>query len=187
VASRQTQPDPELPFPLQEGERVLLFRRRHWVFAYPALVARLAAALVGPAVLLAAVSATAGLDGAAGAAAAAASAAWFLYWAFHAYFGWYRYKHDIWVVTNQRIVDSLKRHWFHHRMASADLVDVEDIALDRTGLLPTLFRFGNVRCQTAGELPNFLLAGIADPSSALALVDAARDVARRDVVRWREP
>jgi len=83
------------------------------------------------------------------------------------------------VVTNQRIIDSLRRHWFHHRIASADLVDVEDIAVHREGALATMFNFGDLRCQTAGTEPNFILAGIPDPTGLLATVDAARDASRQ--------
>ena len=68
----------------------------------------------------------------AGKAVGVALILWALYWGVRAYFHWYRYQNDIWAVTNQRLVDSIKRNWFHHQMASADLVDVEDIrAADR--------------------------------------------------------
>ena len=52
---------------------------------------------------------------------------------------------------------------------------------DREGLLQTAFNFGNVRCQTAGEVPNFILAGIPEPTKALAIIDSHRDAARREI------
>ena len=64
-------------------------------------------------------------------------------------------------------------------MSSADLVDVEDMNVVREGILPTMFNFGDVRCQTAGEVPNFVLAGIPRPTEVLATIDAARDASRR--------
>src|SRR5688500_9817166 len=126
------------------------------------------------------VLATIGFDGIAGKGIAVALFVWALFWGVRAYFHWYRYQNDIWAVTNQRLVDSIKRHWFHHQMASADLVDVEDIRVVRDGFLQTVFKFGDVRCQTAGEVPNFVLDGIPDPSQVLAVVDSARDAARRE-------
>ena len=66
-------------------------------------------------------------------------------------------------------------------MASTDLVDVEDIAIQREGLLPTLFNFGNVQLQTAGVQANFVLSGIPKPSDVLGTIDGARDQARRDL------
>ncbi|MCA9832143.1 MAG: hypothetical protein KC495_16905, partial [Dehalococcoidia bacterium] len=104
---------------------------------------------------------------------------WFVFWAVRSYFSWFRYNNDIWVITDQRIVDSTKRHWFHHSMASADLDDVEDIAIRKEGLFATAFNFGNVHLQTAGEQANFVLSGIPKPGDVLALIDKQRDVAKR--------
>jgi hypothetical protein len=175
--------DIELPFQLQEGETVLLACRRHWAYLYPRLVAIGLIAIVPVAALTLLVHAISGLGGGAGLFVLVVSAVWLLFCAIRGYFTWYRYQNDIWVVTNERIVDSLKRHWFHHRMASADLVDVEDMAVHREGVLATAFNFGDVRCQTAGELPNFVLSGIPEPAKVLGLVDSARDVARRELTR----
>ncbi|MEO9255773.1 MAG: hypothetical protein ABI305_09545, partial [Tepidiformaceae bacterium] len=96
-----------------------------------------------------------------------------------AYFGWYSYEHNIWVVTNQRIIDGNRPTWFKSSMASADLVDVQDIAVEQSGPLQTMLHYGNVRCQTAGERENFMLNGIPHPTNVLAVVDSTRDAARR--------
>jgi hypothetical protein len=127
------------------------------------------------------VAATFGFDGLVGKGTALALILWAVYWAVRGYFHWYRYNNDIWAVTNQRLVDSIKRHWFHHQMASADLVDVEDIRVVRQGFLHTVFNFGDVQCQTAGTVPNFVLDGIPDPAKVMAVVDASRDAARRSL------
>ncbi len=173
----------KLPFDLQPTEVVLLFCRRHWAFLASQMTKVVLFAVVPVVVLLTIVSYTAGLGSGAGKIAWLITAVWLVFWAVKGYFTWYRYNHDIWVVTNQRVIDSIKRHWFHHGMASADLVDVEDIAVKREGLFATAFRFGDLHLQTAGERPNFVLAGIPDPGSVLALIDSQRDAARRELGR----
>lgn len=146
---------------------------------YPKLVLQAIVGLI-PIVLLTLLAASGpGLGSLVGRVALVLDLLWALYWVVRIYFTSYRYNNDVWVVTNQRIVDSLRRHWFHHRMASADLVDVEDMAVHREGALPTMFNFGDVRCQTAGVEPNFILSGIPDPAGVLSTVDAARDAARQ--------
>jgi hypothetical protein len=172
-----------LPFDLQNGENVILFTRRHWIYLWSRLALRFVYAAIPIAAVTWLAGATSGLGSTVGRLVLILDAAWLLLWLVRGYFTWYRYRHDIWVVTNQRIVDSVKHHWFHHRMASADLVDIEDIAVVREGLLGTMFNFGDLRCQTAGEVPNFILAGIPAPSNVLGLVDAARDTARRELGR----
>ncbi len=168
-----------LPVSLQKDEALLLLVRRHWLYFSLRMAGVAAAGVGGTALGILVVAMTFGFDGTPGRVAVAVIALWGLYWLVRGYFTWYRYQNDVWVVTNQRIFDSIRRHWFHHRMSSADLVDVEDINVVREGILATAFNFGDVRCQTAGEVPNFILSGIPEPAKVLGTIDAARDAARR--------
>ena len=174
-----TPPSHKLPFELQSGESVVLFCRRHWVYLFTKLGGIVLALLVPVAALLWLVQITAGLGGTVGKVALIIAVAWVVFWLIRGYFTWYRYQNDIWIVTNQRIVDSTKFNWIKQRMASADLVDVEDINVVRDGLFATMFNYGDLRVQTAGEIGNFVLAGIPAPSKVLAVVDSSRDAARR--------
>jgi hypothetical protein len=174
-----------LPFALQDSESVIKLCRRHWMYLYPKIALQVFVGALPVLLLTLLAGAGPGLTGGTGLVVLILDVLWAGYWSVRIYFTFFRYNNDIWVITNQRIVDSLKRHWFHHRMASADLVDVEDIAVQREGLLPTVFNYGDLRCQTAGEVPNFILAGIPKPADILGLVDAARDAAR--TVRVKEP
>ena len=168
-----------LPFTLQNDENVLLLARRHWLYFSLRLALSVLVLVLGLGVGVWAINAAGGFDGALGTGAVIVTLLWTVFWGLRAYFQWYRYKNDLWAVTNQRLVDSTKKHWFHHEMASADLVDVEDIRVAKAGIFPTAFNFGDVRCQTAGEVPNFVMGGVPNPTGTLAIVDAARDAARR--------
>jgi hypothetical protein len=171
----------KLPFELQKNESVLLHARRHWAYLTWGLTKSLLVLFVPIAALLTVAAYTFGIDGRGGQVVGLISAVWFVLFGVRAYFTWYRYQNDIWVVTNQRVIDSVKRHWFHHGMASADLDDVEDISTQRNGLFATAFNYGDLLIQTAGERPNFVLSGIADPSQVLALVDKTRDAVKRSL------
>ena len=172
-----------VPFDLQAGEHVLLFCRRHFMFLYPRLVGLVLVMIIPPVALALVVRRTTGLDGLAGKVTLAVALVWFLYWAVRTYFTWYKYNHDIWVVTNQRIVDRQKPNWIKQSMASADLVYIEDMVIHKNGIWATAFNFGDVRCQTAGQEANFILSGIPQPDKVLALIDATRDAARREIAR----
>jgi hypothetical protein len=172
-----------LPFELQPGESVRLFTRRHPIYFIARMACYTVLSLAPIAALTFVVDLAGGLSGTGSLVVALVDLTWFLAWLVRAYFTWYAYHNDVWVVTNQRVVDSTKRNWFNKRMASADLVDVEDIAVHKQGLLPTVFNFGDLQCQTAGERLNFVLAGIPDPTKVLALIDVSRDAARRDLRR----
>jgi hypothetical protein len=106
-----------------------------------------------------------------------ASLLWVLFWGIKALLNWYRYHHDLWVITNQRIVDSFRKHPFHHQLSSADLVNIQDMTVSRSGLLQTAFKFGDIHCETAGGMgmKDFLLSSVPNPEEIQLLVDRERD------------
>jgi membrane protein YdbS with pleckstrin-like domain len=177
----------DLPVALQPGETVVLRVRRHPIYVTLKLAAVTLVAVVPVALALWLANRTAGMGSTAGRIVLAVCAVWLLYWLVRGYFIWYRHEHDQWMVTNQRLIDSYKRHWFDHRVSSADLVNVQDISVHRSGLLATLFNFGDVRCQTAGTESVFVLSAIPRPAEVLGIVDAARDAARLDAHRGPRP
>lgn len=168
-----------LPVQLQPGESVVLLVRRHWFFLVMPLALTLLATLVPPAVLLAVVGRTDGpkvVD----TIVVLASLAYLAVLGVRAYFVWYAWVHDIWVITNQRLVDGQKRHWFSEEVSTADLMHVQDVALDRHGVLATFLGFGDLRVQTAAEIEEFILRKIPHPQDVLTILDRTRDAARRE-------
>ncbi|MQA01066.1 MAG: hypothetical protein GEU80_17410 [Dehalococcoidia bacterium] len=167
-----------VPFDLQPGEEVLLMRRRHWLHLYPrlALIALVAMSLP---VILFLVGREVDAGGLLRTAMIVGGALWAVVWLVRLYFTWFRYQHDVWVLTDQRLVDSLKRHWFSHSLASTDLIDIEDVSVLREGPLRTIFDYGDVRCQTAAQEANFVLSAVPAPRTVLTRLDAARDQARQ--------
>jgi len=169
------------PVELQFGESVITLCRRHVVFLVTNLVRDALFGLVPIVVLLILVGMTAGLGSTLGTIAIVLSVVWALFWAVRGYLTWYRHQNDVWVITNQRLIDSIRHHWFHRHISSADLIHVEDMSVVRQGLLPTMFKFGDVQCQTAGATQNFVLSGIPEPERVLSIIDAARDASRREL------
>ena len=113
-----------------------------------------------------------------------AALVYLVYWALRIFFNWYRYNNDIWVITNQRIIDSTKTSPVTLKLSTADLVNVQDITVERDGIFRTLFNYGDVICQTAAELQEFRLIGIPHPEDVQLMVDKERD---RERLRTRTP
>ena len=164
-----------LPFPLQGGERVLMKCRRHWMFLWPRVALLALVAIVPPLVAGWLLSAADAYGGVVAQIFWIAAAIWIVYWGVRTFFTWYRYNNDLWVITNQRIIDSAKPHPFSLKLATADLVNLQDMTVERSGILPTLFDFGDVVCVTASGSADFRIPGIPDPRSVQALVDRERD------------
>jgi len=168
----------KLPIDLQRNERVIRLVRRHPVF----FITRLGiVGLVGWVPVLALLIVAASTQNTVRVIALLAAGVWLLGWFIATYFTWYRYQNDIWIISNQRVVDSLKRNPFSHNLSSTDLINIEDMSVSKNGILPTMFNYGDLRCQTAGVQDNFVLAGIPKPSYILTIVDHARDESRRDL------
>ena len=166
---------PSLPFPLQDGERILKICRRHWIYLWPTLIGMFLVAVV-PLVLVALLlDAVDVLDGTVARIYMILSLVYLLYWGARLVLTWYRYRNDIWVITNQRLIDSYRRHPFDLTVSTADLVNVQDMSVERKGLLATMLDFGNVVCQTASIDQDFLITGVPDPRETQALVDRERD------------
>lgn len=169
-----------VPFPLQDDESVLLMVRRHWIFLWPTALLYLLFALVPVIAIAVLLNAIDQYDGVLVKIFWAASTLWVLYWGLRMLLNWYRYHHDIWVITNQRIVDSIKTTPFNHRLSTADLVNVQDMTVERNGVLRTLLNYGDIVCQTAAASGNdFTLSGIPRPEDVQLMVDRERDRERR--------
>lgn len=168
-----------MPIALQGGESIILASRRHWAYLLWRLGGAILVAVVPPILFLLFMDWTFGLDGGTATTSWIIALVWFVGFGIRAYFVWYSYQHDVWVVTNQRIVDARRNHWFHNAISSADLVDVEDMSVERNGIWATMFKYGNVRCQTAGAEQKFTLSGVPSPTEVMTTIDGARDAARR--------
>jgi len=82
------------------------------------------------------------------------------------YARYYNWKYDLYIITNQRVIDSNRYFPFRKVFTEADLEKVQDSSYNVPGALGFFFHFGNVRIETAGEASNFEWAGIPNPSSA---------------------
>lgn len=169
------------PVELQPGEDVVHLSRRHWIVLYPLLAVD---GLLGGVPLLGSVWLATTVDaGTVRLLILGIAIVWALAMVVRGYLRWYRYHHDVWLITNQRLIDSIRRHWFHRQVASADLVDIEDVSMERDGVVQTLLDFGDLRVQTAGEQENFLLRNIHHPAGVLTTLDRSRDDARHELGR----
>jgi hypothetical protein len=60
---------------------------------------------------------------------------------------------NIFIVTNERIVDIDFKFLLYKHFSQAELNKVQDISFTASGIAATLFNYGNVNVETAGEMP----------------------------------
>lgn len=83
---------------------------------------------------------------------------------------WIDYYFDIWIVTNQRIVNIEQKALFSRSISELELEKVQDISTDVHGVIPTFLNFGNLLVQTAAEKEKFLFHNIPNPYSVKDLI-----------------
>ncbi|OGZ60569.1 MAG: hypothetical protein A2919_01670 [Candidatus Spechtbacteria bacterium RIFCSPLOWO2_01_FULL_43_12] len=76
---------------------------------------------------------------------------------------WTNYYLDILIVTNKRVIDIEQRGLFSRDIAETSVVNIQDIKIEILGILATLWDFGNIHIQTAGETREMIVRDIANP------------------------
>lgn len=67
------------------------------------------------------------------------------------FLGWF---FNIYIVTNERLVDIDFYYLLYKHFSQAELTKVQDISYTAGGILSTIFNYGTVLVETAGEMPN---------------------------------
>lgn len=70
---------------------------------------------------------------------------------------------DIWIVTTERIINIEQKGLFNRTAAELDLVSVQDATAEVRGFLETIFEFGDVLIETAGEVERFHFINVNHP------------------------
>lgn len=84
---------------------------------------------------------------------------------------WISYYNDIYILTEDLIVDITQAGFFHRKVAQLSLLRVQDVSSSIKGIFPTLFAYGDVLVETAGEhAEEFLLKSIPNPQKFSAKV-----------------
>jgi len=78
-------------------------------------------------------------------------------------YGFIDYYLDVYIVTDSRIVDIKQNGLFKREISELHLHQVQDVNAKVNGLFPTLFHYGEVFVQTAGEADNFIFHSVPHP------------------------
>jgi hypothetical protein len=176
-------------FELEPGEQVILSVRKHWLvfavrllpyallalvpFLIPFLFSALASAVPDPAVLAGKVP-----DLTSPWARFALGLWWLLLWT-GAFNTFTRYYLDVWIVTTTRIVDIHQFGFFRRQVSSFLLGHIQNVTTEVNGILATLFDFGTIHVETAGQEEHFVMKGVGGPA-------ALRDLIMREVATFHE-
>lgn len=83
------------------------------------------------------------------------------------FLGWF---FNIYVVTNERVVDIDFLHLLYKQFSEARLDNIQDVSYTAGGIFAAAFNYGNVQVQTAAEVPNFEFASVPYPERVVQTI-----------------
>lgn len=98
---------------------------------------------------------------------------------FMKFLDWY---FNMYVITNERIIDFDFDPFAYHKISEAGLENIEDATQETIGFLPMLFNYGDVYIQTAAERREFDFHSVPNPSWLRDKIMDLRDLVVRNPV-----
>lgn len=111
----------------------------------------------------------------------------FLFLWLYGFLVWIDYYFDIWIVTNERIVNIEQKGLFNRRISELRFSRVQDVTASVDGLIPTMLNFGDVSVQTAAEEERFVFRQVGDPFAIKDRIMVLSRQASRDDLRTMAP
>lgn len=163
------------------NERIILLLRRHWFVLFARVVLW---GLVGLLPLALALLLPGDLDGMASSAAGYAllvvglSSYYLFLWLFvlHAFVDYFL---DVWIVTNERILNIEQQGLFSQVAAEQKLDRIQDVATEVHGPWATFLGYGEVHVQTAGEQARFVFEQIPNPAEVARKITSLCEARRQ--------
>lgn len=91
----------------------------------------------------------------------------------------YVYRQSRLLVTDKSLVEVLQKSLFIRHISRLSMSNVEDVTSEQRGILATIFDFGTLTIQTAGEEDNFIFPTCPDPNKyAHQILEARQAYAR---------
>ena len=81
-----------------------------------------------------------------------------------------RWFFNIYIVTNERIVDIDFYYLLFKRFSQAELEKIQDISYSTGGIFATVFNYGEVMIETAGEAPNLEFVAVPRPDRVVETI-----------------
>jgi len=105
---------------------------------------------------------------------------WYLFlfaYAFQNFLLWY---FNVYLVTNENVVDMDFFQLLYRKIASAELSKIEDVTASMGGVAQSLFNYGNIQIQTAGAVVEFVFERVPNPAYVQKVIEETVEKARHE-------
>ncbi|MDP2683921.1 MAG: PH domain-containing protein [bacterium] len=99
----------------------------------------------------------------------------------------YVYSFNVFIITDQRIIDVDQRGFFDRIVSETTYEKIQDVSFRLKGMMQTILHYGSVVIQTAGNQANIELHGVKDPEKIhQIIVDIQREFAESNTMPIEE-
>lgn len=108
------------------------------------------------------------------------SAYYLFIWLFF-FFSFIDYYLDVWLITNERIIDIEQKGFFSRVISEHKIFRIQDVTSEVHGVFPTILRYGNVYVQTAGTKQRFNFRQIPNPNKIRDMIIKLVERKKREI------
>ncbi|OGD57161.1 hypothetical protein A2V71_01915 [Candidatus Berkelbacteria bacterium RBG_13_40_8] len=76
---------------------------------------------------------------------------------------WFVYNNDIFILSNQRIINIDQSAFFTRRVSEAELENIQNVTYEIKGPIKSFLNFGEIIISTAGNAPGLTLKNVENP------------------------
>ncbi len=84
---------------------------------------------------------------------------------------WVNHYLDVWILTNDRVIDAEQIAFFKREVAVLRYEHIEDIKVNVSGLLKTFIDIGDITIQTAAEHREFIFTNVENPYYVKSIIE----------------
>jgi len=167
---------------LNSGEKLIKVFRKHWFVIFTESLLFLVIILL-PAILIAAGIITTGLTLSPIITAIlwVLGSAWVLAMWVAFFIVYTDYYLDVWVLTDQRLIDIDQKGLFAREVATLSLDKIQDVTTKQSGIFPTILGYGNVHLQSAGTEREFIMCYVRHPKQVRDILMEQQEVKSQEV------
>ena len=105
-----------------------------------------------------------------------------LAFALEKFLSWY---FDVYIITDERVVDIEFRNLLDKKFAEAKISMIQDVSSRVAGISQTMLNYGDVRIQTAAEIPELSFEKVPNPDKVIKVLQMMRQEEEQEAIDGR--
>lgn len=92
---------------------------------------------------------------------------------------------NVYIITDERIIDIDFYNLLHRQISEAKIDKIQDVNIKTGGIFASLFNYGDILIQTAGEVPNFDFRAVENPNRVTKILQGLRTQEEIEAIEGR--